>query len=439
MRRIWLVDTLVLSAAAAYVLLGVYAVPFHGDEATQIFMSRDFAHHILHGDYAQVRYQQPPVSAQAQELRLINGTINKYLIGLAWHLAGLTLNDTNEQWDWGADYAYNRDNGHMPSTQLLLAARIPSALFTAASVITIFGLGMQLGGRWTAYPAVVLLTLNPAVLVNGRRAMMEGSLLFTSLVVLLIAVWIERRRLLVDRYLLLGIAAGFAVASKHTNALTVALIVVLLAAYALRRDRIQRIGGVFAAGIVSLCAFYALNPAWWHDPLGALREVIRLRANLLTIQAEIFGGYVTWGERVGGLWRQSFGGAPMYYEVSGWAEPLAPAISAYQHSGLAGVWFTGSGIGLLVLLGIGGIAGLKRWRDPAFGLVIGWALGMLTLTLILTPFEWQRYYLPAIPAVLLVAAHGAGIVFRAVFVHRQEQTRDPNTNSTGTPTTHPTA
>ncbi|MEL6271632.1 MAG: hypothetical protein AAFR22_17625, partial [Chloroflexota bacterium] len=58
-------------------------------------------------DLQTVFYAENPVSPQEQDLRLLNGTVNKYSIGAAWHAAGLTVDDVNEQWDWGADFVYN--------------------------------------------------------------------------------------------------------------------------------------------------------------------------------------------------------------------------------------------------------------------------------------------------------------------------------------------
>ncbi|MBN8619501.1 MAG: hypothetical protein J0L63_11385, partial [Anaerolineae bacterium] len=132
-----------------YVLAGVEVVPFHGDESTQIYMSRDYAYQFIERDYEKLMYSDTPVSPTEQQLRLLNGTVNKYLIGLAWHSSGYTVNDINEQWDWGADWQYNQQNGHAPSADLLQVARWPSALLLAGSVVVMFALGRALGGRWT--------------------------------------------------------------------------------------------------------------------------------------------------------------------------------------------------------------------------------------------------------------------------------------------------
>lgn len=86
MRR--LLDVLLVCALAGYVLAGTALAPFHGDESTLIYMSRDFFAQFVQGDVARLRYSSPPASAQEQELRLLNGSLSKMLIGLSWALQG---------------------------------------------------------------------------------------------------------------------------------------------------------------------------------------------------------------------------------------------------------------------------------------------------------------------------------------------------------------
>ena len=165
-------------------------------------------------------------------LRLLNGTVNKYLIGLAWHLGGYSVSDLNEQWDWGADWNYNQSSNHAPSAVLLYVSRLPSALLLAAGAVILFALGRSLGGRSVAYLASLYYALNPALLINGRRAMMEGSLIAFSLLAVLAGVWLLQRRAL-WMAILLGIAAGLALASKHTAAFTLVAVFGACGVYAL--------------------------------------------------------------------------------------------------------------------------------------------------------------------------------------------------------------
>ena len=449
--RYFFFDCLYLLVLVAYILAGTALVPFHGDEATQIYMSRDYAYQFLQGDLDRLRYSDPPVSAQEQELRLLNGTVNKDLIGLAWHLDGFTVDQINQQWDWGADWNYNTTTNHAPSAALLQISRVPSALLLAAGVVVIFVLGRVLGGRPVAYLAAAYYALCPPLLLDGRRAMMEGSLIAFLLLTVLAGVLLLRKRAWWTP-ILLGGAAGLALASKHTAAFTVIAVFGAVAAYPVIRwagARLRgnpspptpsptqagrgeqsaanflpslKVGGstyllLIIAGVIALLTFYALNPAWWGDPIARASTVLDLRADLLQGQTEAFGGYADPGDALGGFFRQVFVAQPQYYEIPAWQGYIGDQIARYEASIWHGVAIGGSTLGGIVLLGLL-IAGLVAlWRDRS---VVGstrwligvWALAMLLTTALLTPLEWQRYYLPAYPAVGLVASYGVVWVLR---------------------------
>ena len=108
---------------------------------------------------------------------------------LAATLAGYDIDQINEQWLWGAGWDWNVENGHMPEDGLLLAARLSAALFATLSVPLVFALGWLVGQRPAAYAVSFLLATHPVILLNGRRAYMESTLLFFSLLVVLAAAW----------------------------------------------------------------------------------------------------------------------------------------------------------------------------------------------------------------------------------------------------------
>ncbi len=416
-------DLLFLLALAAFILAGVPLVPFHGDEATQIFMSRDFAYQFLLGQPERVRYADPPVSTQEQELRLLNGTVNKYTIGLAWSLAGFGPEDINEQWDWGADWDYNWSTGHAPGRDLLITSRWPSALFLVAGMLALYGLGWSLDGRPAAWLAALFYALHPALLLNGRRAMMEGSLIaFTALAALLAVRWLLARG---DRTwlwaVLFGLAAGLALASKHTAIFAVVPLGAavlgwewILARGGGGRALLRPAGQMALAAAVAALTFYALNPAWWGDPLARAGDVLRLRADLLAGQAAAFGGYAGPWQALGGGLRQVFAPVPQYYEVGAWGAWLAPEIAAYEASPWAGflaAWPLA--LATLGLFGLGVSALVQRGARPEARWVAAvWLISVLAAAFLLTPLEWQRYYLPVYPPLVLVASLGVARLWR---------------------------
>jgi hypothetical protein len=93
-RQWWMLDLLACVGLMLYVLAGADEVPLHGDEPTLIYMSRDYHFLVQERDLDPILYAADADPAE-QELRLINGTVTKWTIGLAWDLAGMTVADVN--------------------------------------------------------------------------------------------------------------------------------------------------------------------------------------------------------------------------------------------------------------------------------------------------------------------------------------------------------
>lgn len=163
---------------------------------------------------------------------------------------------------------------------------------------------------------------------------------------------------------------------------------------------------------VTIGVFLLLNPAWWDDPIGRAQKVLELREDLLAGQSAAFGGYPDITEKLTGFLRQALVALPQYYEVDGWQNWIGDQITRYEASAWRGVSVGGSvagAVALCVMMAAGfwslirerGIADSTRW-------VMGiWTIAMMLTTLLLTPLEWQRYYLPVYPAIGIVAALGA--------------------------------
>ena len=423
-----LVDGLWLLALALYVFAGLPITTFHGDEAMQIYMSHDYATVFIYHNPQQLMSAGPyDVDTDAQ-LRLINGSVNRYSIGLGWQLAGFTDGDLPPRpgWDWGLDYATNVATLHRPPDALLWASRISSTLFLALSVVVMFAIGWQFGGRSMACLASGLYTLNPVILLNGRRAMMEGSLLFFGLLTILIAIIISRRRAHWGWWPALILASALSVASKHTGAVFVAGAFgwILLAAV-LRRDAsamVATITRLFVSGLIALVLFVALSPALWYDPPARFQDLIVEREKLIDIQVQADPhAPTTLLERIQGIITQPFMTAVWHFEAGGWTsfEPISEEIDRYMASPLSGLQFGTVLGGALTLLALAGIISLiRQGRDFRLGIFV-WSAFTLAILLV-NPLPWQRYFLPLIPIVTLLASEGALRLLRLI-VHRPEQ------------------
>jgi hypothetical protein len=138
-------------------------------------------------------------------------------------------------------------------------------------------------------------------------------------------------------------------------------------------------------------------------------------------QQDTFGGYASFGDRINGFFWQTFGMQTMVAEtdVDNFVENLAPEIATYEASRLGGFINTGSPLVPLMFMGLSIIGVVALWFDTTIPanlrfLICVWVAAMIALTLLLTPLEWQRYYLPAYPAVMLMAGFGTHTIIKTI-------------------------
>ena len=415
-------DALWLFALAIYILAGVAIVPFHGDESTLIFMGRDYFYLFDRADLSAILYDEDRTRRRGeQELRLLNGTVSKTIYGWVAQRMGLEADALNGHWHWGRDWDFNLGAGRLPDSRLLNAARLSSAAQLALAAAAFFQFVKLTLNRPSAYLASALFVLHPNVLINGRRAMMEGSHLLGLMLALLAAAWLIRERKW-GRYALFGVCAGFAVAAKHPNLIACAALFAVIALPPLWRllargrskfsSSARHLSGAVAAALLALLVFLLLNPAWWSAPLEMPPLIAEMRAELLQGQIQAWGGYHSFAERLGGFFDFVFAGGHQYFEVAHWSDyaVISGQIAAYESSGLAGSLAGGStGFGLvgllLALLGWFALARSGSVSSECKMLLLVWIGGSALVTLIVTPLPWARYYLPLAPGLAILSAH----------------------------------
>lgn len=431
-------DWLWLGALGIYIVLGAAIVPFHGDESTLMVMGRDYHYIFVEGDMSKVffgpHWQRNP---HEQMLGLLNGSVSKTVYGWLQTLNGFTPQDLNKDWSWGQDYEANAGRGALPDAGLLRQARLASALQLALAATCFFYFVKMILNRPTAYLATAIFALHPNMLINGRRAMMEGSHVLGLMLVLFAAAWLVRERSW-RRYLLLGICAGFAIAAKHPNVSVAALMFTACSLVPLWRlaagsrvdwrTPVKDLAGILLAGVMAVAVFLLLNPGWWRDPLAVAPLVVELRQGLLQDQVDIFGGYRSFADQAKGLFAFAFAGERQYYEAPNWAnyDAITAQITEYERSGLAGLTFIGlSGrLGLISLLlalfGAAHLTGNCSVNVEFRLLLLLWLGGSMLTTLRLSPLPWARYYLPILPAVIVFVSYA--LVELAVALRRNQHT-----------------
>jgi 4-amino-4-deoxy-L-arabinose transferase-like glycosyltransferase len=458
-RRLILIDLLWLIALAIFAFAGMNLAPFHGDEAGHIYTSRDF-HTAFIERRPEALLVTPPFTIDSEpRVRLLNGSVMRYSVGLAWLLAGLTVNDLNAPpgWDWGLDYATNVATNHRPSPQLLTIARTVATGYFVLSIVALFLIGQSVAGRGLAYVATVVYTLNPVMLLNGRRALVESPYLAFGLLTICLALEIIRRRGTGEKRLRgwwigLAVTSALCLASKYSGAIFAATAFAgILAAELWNMFMVRRITifnqidpknphayilvldldwrpvfavGVrlLAVGLAALALLVLISPALWNDPLTRARDLgTEMTAQVNLVVDILPDAPTTLGQRIEGILTEPFIKPVQHFEQASWADaaPIQDEIRAYMASALSGVQAgTIGGIILMLLVGAGIVLFvwllLFEWfivrmmiGQPADAprytisggkcvLVLVW-LAVTVANLLINPIPWQRYYLPLIP------------------------------------------
>jgi 4-amino-4-deoxy-L-arabinose transferase-like glycosyltransferase len=417
-------SALFVGALLLYMLAGVNLAPFHGDESTIIDMGRDWYRLVVDHDLASILYK-PNVIEKArddQNLRLLNGVLSKYGIGIATSIAGIPAKDLVTGWNWGQDWYTNQYYNHIAVNPLLFIARMSSILMAMLSVAFAFRIGLMLDGPRGAFLAAFIYATLPAVLLNGRRAMFEGAFLLATALLIFAALRLAQHLRHDTRWrswLFFGFALGLTPVAKHT-ALLPAIPIFVALLWLGRKHWLRTIQHMIVSLLVAGAVFLALNPAWWSQPLQMPDVVLKLRQEILNGQTIPSNLYHSTSDRVSALVNFTLGG-PQYFEEQfngpqGWQDWLRDQINAYSTSGVVGIDWSRLGIVAWVLIALGIAAMFRsaflnhvdRARSAVALTVLAIVLFSVVAIFLITPFAWQRYYLPL--SLPLAVSFASGIV-----------------------------
>lgn len=401
-----------------YAYWGIVFIPFHPDESTYLFMSRDFWGYGRNLSSLIWKGDSPPDSAM--RYRMIDAPLGRLVIGFGLALRGLP--PLAVDWDWSKTWDENRSAGALPTEEQLLAGRFATTSLLPLSLLFTYLYARRLGSETSALLSVVLLGFNALVLLHGRRAMAESPLLFG----IAFALW---GMLYARRFpWLSGLALAFAFNAKHSAA---ALLPIGLLAAAWEEDNPKgsqwrlSLRGFGCRATQMLLVFtlvtLLLNPFLWNNPFQAAQAAFRLRNELLAKQftdaQAIAPGKVmtTLPERAAGLLIHLFLAPPSFAEYGNYAEETAAAEARYVqipgHTLLRGR--IGGGL-MLTLTLAGWLLALLRIRkghpiqqQAILLLSLGTASQFLGLVLFV-PLAWQRYVIPLTPMVALWSAYFLG-------------------------------
>lgn len=381
-------------------------VPFHPDESTHIYMSEDINQNPLTLAWD----GKLPLSAEGR-IRAIDAPLAKYLIGV---IRGIfSIPPLRADWNWELGWKENRAAGALPSDRQLLFSRSVMILLLPISLWLYYLALKKILPAIPALTAVLLLGLNPLLLLHGRRAMSESSLVF-GITLFLWAITREKRN-----PWLVGLAIGIAVNAKH-SALGLIPAALLADIYlpegfpGLKKTALS----ILKTSLIALVLVLILNPFYWKQPLGALEAGMKARFSLANQQQEDYLGPLGLDEQplkvtVPGLVLNTYLSAPQTEEVGNYLDATQESKLAYLANPFH-IWGRDLIIGsILAALTLGGM-GYTIWgfadktpEEKNYILVLGLATaGMGIFIIFLLP--WQRYALAILP--FTFSWVGAGLV-----------------------------
>lgn len=246
--------------------------------------------------------------------------------------------------------------------------RAAIALFGAATTLPAYWMGRGARGPATGLIAGLLVAFHPALIRKSQMIDVDVPLTFFVMAALAAAWSLTRadggRR--VRQAAFAGALVGLATSTKYPGILAALPLVVVLVQRAIRFRGPSRVPEFAFAGLAMMLAFAATSPYFFLDSATAMRDLAAERTHM---ELGHFGSDA--GSSVG------FYAASWFGSTMGWALGAAALLGALQF-------------------------GIVK-REP-------WALVLLTFVVPLlailcsAPLRADRYLLPAVPAVMLIAA-----------------------------------
>jgi 4-amino-4-deoxy-L-arabinose transferase-like glycosyltransferase len=405
---------LTLLLLSFFYLTGVVKIPFHPDESTLIYMSSDFEHLLTKPGSLTWRVDDPV--SDVVRYRMIDAPITRYLLGFG---RVISQNPPPEaDWDWSRNWEENTFTGALPADNLLLIGRLVIAGLFPLTITMLYLIGLKINGRLLGIVIVLIFSFNPLILLHTRRAMAEGALVFGLVLSLYAFLKLEKYPFLV------GLVLALAFNAKHSAFVLfpIGLLAVSWSSFSTIRNPSSwfSIVGRYLIGFTVLTLL--LNPFLWRNPINAGLEAFNQRQSLLARQQADFKEFFpiqvleTPTERVMVTLAQTLIAPPIFAEVGNYREDTLLAENKYLQvpgNNLARNYVTGGLILGFILLGTLAlirevlIGEPDKRRNPIIlilsilAMVIGYTLQI--------PFSWQRYSVPLIPFISILA--GVGIMW----------------------------
>lgn len=380
----------------------ILLIPFHPDEATQIFMSSDIDL-IASGHIDDLFYNDFTEDIDKQRYRLLDAPFSRYVIGISRII--FKQPQLEKDWDWSKTWQQNQEA--LPAKSLLLISRLSVASLFPITLIIFYFLWKGLFNQKIATLGTVLFLSNSVILLHTRRAMSESGLLFFLGLSLLAIFKLPKKYLFLSA---IPIALGINCKLSLLPLILIALIMIFYQFRDAERKNILLPIAYFC--LIFLSITYLLNPVMWKEPIKVGKIMVTQRSRLTQNQIEAIGAVAPQfilknpGEKIIGMIAQTFVTKPAIQDIDNYHSELQLQIDKY----LSNFFYAGYGRLLLpgfiylILCLLGFIT-----KIPGNQMVIFFKIAFLLFIIeliLLFSIPFQRYYLPLYPFVSIFASSG---------------------------------
>jgi len=419
-RSFWVWSLFILIAIlSGYAIWGIPLVPFHPDESTQLYMSKDIE--LIFDIPSSLVWLPEKKDDPMQHYREIDAPITRYIIGIGRSIAGRSALPVD--WDWKKSWNENHQLGALPDTNLLNVSRLSVVLLFPFCLILIYQIGTRIGGPVSGIIAVILLGVNALILLHNRRAMAESALTFG----VLFALWSFTKKEIQPWLAGIGLALAFNAKHSAISLLPVGLISVCW----FPSNKFIRINKLLWNGIQYLGIFilitFALNPYLWRFPIQALEASWSSRHGLIekqladTIQLAPGQALLTPTQREAAMVYNLYLAPPAFAEANNYHSQTAESEEFYLKFpgyNLFRNQIGGTVLFILTLFGIISaiihtiIPSVEQKRD-IFIILLATLIQIIALLLFI-PLPWQRYVIPLVPYVCIWVGYAVALSAKVI-------------------------
>lgn len=399
---------------------------FISDESSWINYSKYFKLFFLQKDFRSEKWKDPEAYDHLP--------VAKYIIGFVLYVTGNDLDKVNRTyWHDDQDFRWNVSNGALPPQRMLYIVRITMALFGVASCVLMYFLGKALSGIKTGIIACFLLAFNPLMLRWCQKAVAESLLLFFSILdILFIALFVHilfknKKRFFLPLIAVMGLNFTLCIGIKLSGIIGwLVFLIVCFLLLVLRRpfEKSARwiIFGFLSSTFIAVSILTAITPTLYDHPIaeslksaGFINSYFdqRLNAGQPLFKDHFFGSA---GEKITAVFKRTLLPSPTVY-ASGNISKIYDQVLPYGFVSLGAILklsrfpidliFFLLGLSLIFYREAANFLLLRRLSTA--GIILIWLYVTYIATGIMIPLDWERYYLPLIPCVVIIVAFGLSV------------------------------